>query len=325
MDHLGGPRRLPQRIIFMGTPEFARPSLLALIEAGVPPVLVVTQPDRPAGRGHVLKASPVKEVALEAGIEVLQPATLKDPSVQDRLRSASPDMIAVAAFGQILPKAVLAIPPLGCVNVHASLLPRHRGASPIARAIWEGDSETGICIMKMEEGLDTGPVFLAKALPIAQDATAGSLEPTLAQLGARLLVHLLPEIAAGTLTAVPQDESRATLAPRIKREQAHMDFGHAAAALERQVRAFQPWPVCFIRIAGEEIRVLRAAVGGATPDGAPAGSVLPGPGLAVACGDGRVLHLLNVQRPGKKPMSASELMRGFPIPQETDLSIRSEP
>jgi methionyl-tRNA formyltransferase len=308
---------LPARIVFMGTPEFACPSLRALLKAGVRPVLVVTQPDRPAGRGHAMKIPPVKMVALERELDVFQPATLKDPASQERLRAASPDLIAVAAFGQILPKAVLEIPPLGCVNVHASLLPRHRGASPIARAIWEGDSQTGVCIMRMEAGLDTGPVFLRESVPIPPDATTGSMEAVLADLGARLLVEALGGIASGNMTADPQDDSLATLAPRIKRQQGLVDFREGAARLERQVRALQPWPGAFIRLGGEEIKVWRAAVGGATPGGIPPGTVIPAGGLAVACGDGRLLHLVEVQRAGKRPIAAPEFLRGFPVPPGT--------
>jgi methionyl-tRNA formyltransferase len=308
---------LPARIVFMGTPEFACPSLRALVDAGVRPVLVVTQPDRPAGRGHAVKIPPVKVLAMEAGIDVFQPATLKDPAAQERMRAASPDLVAVAAFGQILPKIVLEIPPLGCVNVHASLLPRHRGASPIARAIWEGDSHAGVCIMRMEAGLDTGPVFLRESLPIPPDATTGSLEPVLAELGARLLVTALRGIASGTMTAEPQDDSLATLAPRIKKQQGLLDFREGAARIERQVRALQPWPGAYLHLCGEEIKVWKASVGGGSPEGTGLGTVVPGGGLAVACGDGRVLHLVDVQRAGKRPMTASEFLRGFPVPPGT--------
>lgn len=307
---------LPRRIVFMGTPEFAAASLRALLAAGLTPSLVVTQPDRPAGRGHGLRESAVKSLALRGGLEVFQPVSLKAPDAQERLRAAGPDIVLVAAFGQILPKAVLEIPPHGCVNVHASLLPRHRGASPLAHAIWEGDSETGVCIMRMEAGLDTGPVFAREALPIPPDATTGTLDPLLAEVGARLLVRSLPGIVSGTLRAEPQDEARATVAPRLRREQGSLDFREGAARLERQVRAFLPWPICFVRLGGEEVKVLGAAVGGDAPPGAPPGTLLPKPSLAAVCGDGRLLHLTRVQRPGKRPVSADEFLRGFPIPPD---------
>lgn len=313
----------PQRIVFMGTPDFARTSLAALIGAGPKPVLVVTQPDRPAGRGHALKSSPVKALALEEDIEVFQPATLKDPASQERLREARPDLVVVAAFGQILPRAVLDIPELGCVNVHASLLPRHRGASPIARAIWEGDDRTGVCIMRMDTGLDTGPVFLREAIPVPPDATAGSLEPILASLGAELLLRALPEIASGRWVPEPQDESLATLAPRIRREQGSLHFQQVAVRLERQVRALQPWPGAFVRLGGEEIKIRRASVGGAALPGERPGTVRSEGGLEVVCGDGRLLHLVEVQRPGKRPVSSAEFLRGFKVPPGTTLEVSS--
>ena len=264
-----------------------------------------------------MRIPPVKALAQELGLEVFQPASLKDPSAQERLRAASPDLVAVAAFGQILPRAILDIPLLGCVNVHASLLPRHRGASPIARAIWEGDDRTGVCIMRMEAGLDTGPVYLRESVPIPPDATTGSLEPVLAAMGARLLVKALGGIASRTMVAEPQDDSLATLAPRIKKRQGGLDFRDGAARLERQVRALQPWPGTFLRLGGEELKIWKAAVGGAVPEGPIPGTVIPVGGLAVACGDGKALHLVEVQRAGKRPMTASEFLRGFPVPPGT--------
>jgi methionyl-tRNA formyltransferase len=310
---------LPKRILFMGTPEFARVSLEALLAAGGKPVAVFTQPDKPAGRKRVLQTPPVKALAAAHGIEVLQARTLKDPEVISRIRGLSPDVIAVVAYGKILPKPVLDVPRLGCVNVHASLLPRHRGAAPIAHAIWAGDESTGVCTMRMEEGLDTGPVYRARAIPIPPDATTGTLTPVLAALGAELLVETLEELQSGSLQAVPQDGSRATLAPRIRSEEGRLDFSRAAALLERQVRAFDPWPGTHIEVRGERVNVLSSALGPAAPPASAPGEVIAGPGLGVACGDGCVLYLARIQREGRKAMPSAEVLRGFPIPPGTRL------
>jgi methionyl-tRNA formyltransferase len=309
--------QLPSRIVFMGTPQFALASLDALLAAGVSPLAVYTQADKPAGRGRHLAAPPVKRRALEVGLEVRQPNTLKVPEVIEELRRFEPDVIAVAAYGKILPQAVLDIPPLGCVNVHASLLPRHRGASPIANAIWEGDERVGVSIMKMEAGLDTGPVYLAKGITTPQGATTRTLTPVLAHLGAALLVEALEGIAAGVLTPVAQRDEEATLAPRLLAEQGRLDFGRPALYLERQIRAFDPWPGCYVEFEGERIKVLAGAIGGATSR--VPGEVLEGPGLSVACGDGLSLVLTTIQRAGKRPLPTSEVLRGFKIPQGTRL------
>jgi methionyl-tRNA formyltransferase len=307
----------PARVVFMGTPAFAVASLDALLAAGIRPVAVYTQADKPAGRGRQLTPPPVKVRALEEGLEVLQPASLKTPEAQAELKALDPDLIAVAAYGKILPQAVLDVPRLGCVNVHASLLPRHRGASPIARAIWEGDPEVGVSIMRMEAGLDTGPVYLARGFATPPGATTGTLTPRLAQLGAQLLLEALPAIEAGTLNAVPQRDEEATLAPRILPEQGRLDFSRPAASLERQIRAFDPWPGCTIEVGEERIKVLSAEVG--SDVSAPPGEILTGPGLAVACGGGSSLILTTIQRAGKRPLPASEVLRGFKIPQGTRL------
>lgn len=308
---------LPARIVFMGTPTFAVATLDALLVGGVRPLAVYTQADKPAGRGRQLTPPPVKVRALEAGLEVRQPASLRTPEALEDLKALAPDLVAVAAYGKILPQAILDVPRLGCVNVHASLLPRHRGASPIAKAIWEGDPDVGISIMRMEAGLDTGPVYLARGFPMPAGATTGTLTPLLAELGARLLVEALPGIDAGTLHPVPQRDEEATLAPRNQPEEGRLDFERSAASLERQIRAFDPWPGCSIDVGGERIKVLSAEVGPAT-QGQP-GEVLPGPGFRVACGEGTSLVLNVIQRAGKRPLPASEVLRGFQIPSGTRL------
>jgi methionyl-tRNA formyltransferase len=314
---------LPRRIVFMGTPEFAAASLGALIAAGSPPEAVFTQPDKPAGRGKHLVEPPVKRAALEAGLRVLQPGTLKEPGIREAIAGLRPDVIAVAAYGKLLPKAVLEIPPLGCVNVHASLLPRHRGASPIAHCILAGDAVTGVSIMRMEEGLDTGPVYLTGEIGVPPDATTGSLTPVLAELGARLLVKALRRIAAGDLPPLPQEEARATLAPRIRAGEGLLDFRCPSRELERRVRAFFPWPCAHLFVRGERVKVLSAAVGPPSPEKAFPGEVLDGPGLRVACGDGGSLLVGQMQREGKRPLPSAEVLRGFKIPKGTDLSPKA--
>lgn len=303
---------LPSRIVFMGTPDFALASLDALLASGVKPLAVFTQSDKPAGRGHAMTPPPVKRRALEQGLAVRQPLTLKDPKTIAELEALRPDVIAVAAYGKLLPPNVLDIPPLGCINVHASLLPRHRGASPIAHAIWAGDLEVGISIMRMEAGLDTGPVYMARGIPLSHDATTGTLTPLLAHLGADLLIETLRGLKEGILRPSPQADHLATIAPRLKAEQGRLDFNRPAAELERQIRAFNPWPRTYFEISGERISVLSATLG--PPTRQSPGEVLPGPGFCVACGDGNSLLLGIIQRAGKRPLSASEVLHGFKIP-----------
>ncbi len=308
---------LPERIVFMGTPEFACPCLEALVEAGAAPVLVVTQPDRPSGRGRRLKPPPVKEISEKHGIPVFQPAKVKHPEAQEKLRNLRPDVIVVAAFGQILPQSLLDIPRLGCVNVHASLLPRHRGASPVAAAIREGDGETGVTIMRMEAGLDTGPAYLEERVPIPDGVTTGGLEETLSEVGASLLVRALPGIADGSLEPVAQDDSMATYAPRLKREDGLLDFSLSSVSLERQVRALNPWPGGWFEYGDEIIKVWEAAVGPPSPGNVPSGTTLDRPPLSVVCGDGGSIILKTIQRRGKRALPSEEVMRGFKIPPGT--------
>lgn len=293
------------RIIFAGTPEFAAASLLALIDSGRVPCAVLTQPDRPAGRGKNLTASPVKQVALAHDVPILQPATLKDEGSVVALEALRPDIMIVAAYGLILPQSVLDIPRMGCLNVHASLLPRWRGAAPIQAAILAGDDESGVCLMAMEAGLDTGPVFVCRAMAIGERETAGELHDRLAAAGSELLVQHLDEIIAGKLAAKPQEDDLATYAPKVKPADAMLDWHEPAIDLVRRVRAFNPVPGAWFMIGDERIKCW-AAQSQAGVD-APAGTVIAaGPdGIDISCGEG-VLKLETLQRPGKRPVTAAE-------------------
>jgi len=299
----------PLRIAFAGTPHFALPALRALLGSAHRVVGVLTQPDRPAGRGRQLRASPVKLLALEAGLPLAQPPTLKTPESRVELLSWAPDVLVVVAYGLILPPAVLALPPLGCVNIHGSLLPRWRGAAPIQRAILAGDAETGVTIMQLDEGLDTGPMLLERHRHIGTHDTAGDLHDALAELGAAALLEAIDGLAAGTLKARAQPAAGANYAPKIDKAEARLDWSASAVELDRRVRAFNPWPVAETRFAGEPLRVLRASVAAGT---GAAGETTPGTllgigddGLRVACGEG-VLAVGELQRAGKRPVAARD-------------------
>jgi methionyl-tRNA formyltransferase len=292
-------------ILFAGTPEFARTSLCALVESGDKPVVVLTQPDRPSGRGKKLTASPVKIYAQSQGIEVWQPATLKDPEVVDRIAAISPDIIIVAAYGLILPQAVLDIPKVGCLNVHASLLPCWRGAAPIQQAILNDDVETGICLMQMEAGLDTGPVFASAATPIAPAETAGELHDRLATMGGELLAIALPDILNGKLVAIPQNDEAATYAGKIRRQDAAIDWDREAAEINRRIRAYNPVPGAWFELDGENIKCWKAEVADGI-EGHSGKIVEAGKsGIVVTCGSG-ALRLLDLQRPGRKRVTGAE-------------------
>jgi methionyl-tRNA formyltransferase len=304
------------RLAFMGTPDFAVPALAALIEAGHDVATVYSQPPRPAGRGHKLQPSPVHMFAESRSLAVRTPVSLRSPEALADFVALGLDVAVVVAYGLILPKAILATPRLGCLNVHASLLPRWRGAAPIQRAILAGDTETGITIMQMDEGLDTGPMLLQERTPIGADDTGATLHDRLSEMGAEAIVAALDGLAAGRLTPAPQPAEGVTYAAKLTREEARLDWSKPAAALERQVRAFDPWPGAWFEIGNERVRVLKARIGGAVS--AAPGTVRDGT-LSVACGDGIALDLVEVQRAGRKAMSAAEFLRGFPLPGATVL------
>ena len=301
------------RIVFAGTPAFAVPCLQTLLRGPDRPLAVYTQPDRPVGRGRALQAGPVKQAALDAGIEVRQPERLRDAPTLDALRALQPDLIVVVAYGLLLPQAVLDIPRLGCWNVHASLLPRWRGAAPIQRAIEAGDSETGVCLMQMERGLDTGPVLLRLATPIEPQETAGELHDRLALLGAEVLGDGLGLLRAGLIPHPrAQNEAGVTYARKLDKAEARLDWTQPAAVLARRVRAFSPWPVAEVELLGERLRVHRArAIDSA--GGQPPGSVIAAgaDGIDVACGEG-VLRLLSVQRDGGRVLPAGDYLNARP-------------
>ena len=299
------------RIVFAGTPEFAVPSLRVAVRHGQV-VAVYTQPDRPAGRGRGLAASPVKREALAAGLPVLQPQSLRDRQAQDTLRALQPDLMVVVAYGLILPRAVLAIPVHGCWNVHASLLPRWRGAAPIHRAIEAGDTETGVCLMQMEKGLDTGPVLLRAATPIHADDSGGGLHDRLAELGAGTLTAGLAHLRNHNALppAEPQDHAHATYAHKLDKAEATLDWQRAATELACKVRAFSPWPVAEATLDDERLRIHHAvAIEGR---GEPGTVIAAGrEGIDVACGEG-ALRLVTVQRDGGKALAAADYLNARP-------------
>lgn len=301
------------RIVFMGTPDFAVPSLQALLDAGHEVGLVVTQPDAARGRGKKIRFSPVKNSGLKAGAEILQPVKVKgNGTFLQRIREYDPELMVVAAYGQILPEEVLNLPPLGCINVHASLLPRHRGAAPIQRAILDGDQVTGVTIMQMAEALDAGDI-LARAEAEVDHKTAGQLHNELAELGAALLTDTIPRIANGTIRPVPQDDAMATYAPMIFRQDGQIDFSDSPEVIERQIRGMNPWPGAFTSYR-ENIMKIWAARVGTQQSSRPAGSILNASddGIVIACGGGSLVAEV-IQMPGKRKMSAAEWLRGHKI------------
>jgi methionyl-tRNA formyltransferase len=295
------------KIVFMGSPDFALPTLSALARE-YQVVGVVTQPDRASGRGRELKAPPVKSLALELGIPIIQPEKLKQPDAMDQLRAWSPDLIVVAAFGQILKKDVLELPHHGCINVHASLLPRWRGAAPINAAILAGDEETGVTIMKMDVGLDTGPMLKMKSTRIGPDDTAGSLFQVLSQVGADLLLETLPDYLSGKLIPQPQPDEGATYAPMLKKEDGLLDFSKPAIELERRVRAMNPWPGAWMIWNGNPLKVMRASIstGG---NNQPGRRIITEGKPAIQSAEG-ILILEEIQPAGKKVMSGKSFITG---------------
>lgn len=296
------------RLIFAGTPEFAALALRAIIDAGHQVPLVLTQPDRPAGRGMSLHASPVKQLALSAGIEVFQPLSLKDAAAQERVRAVEADVMVVAAYGLILPQAVLNMPRLGCINIHASLLPRWRGAAPIQRAILAGDSVTGVCIMQMEAGLDTGPVLLSAELPITADDTSATLHDKLATLGAQLIVNALGCLP---LPAIVQPDAGVTYAAKIEKSEAALDWRQPPGALIRRIRAFNPFPGAISSLDGSPLKIWCAEL---TSECGEPGVVLAADkrGIVVACGEG-ALRLTELQKAGGKRLPVQQFLAGTAV------------
>ena len=311
------------RVAFAGTPDFALPALAAL-QSHHEVIGVLTQPDRPSGRGRHLTASPVKIAAVADELPLAQPSTLRSEAARAQIASWRPDVLVVAAYGLMVPPEVLALPPLGCLNIHASLLPRWRGAAPIERAILAGDARTGISIMQMDAGLDTGPVLLERRIEISPTHTGGSLRAELAVLGAATLIEALSAFAAGGLIPKPQDEQGATYAPRIAKAEARIDFRGDALGIERQVRAFNPEPIAETRLEGEQLRIFAArALSGADESlSSETDGKISDPGviryvkdgfMVVQCGRGR-LAVSEVQRPGRRPISVRDLSHALVLP-----------
>jgi methionyl-tRNA formyltransferase len=297
------------RLIFAGTPDFAARHLAALLDSRHRLLAVYTQPDRPAGRGKKLQRSPVKELAESRGIAVHQPASLRSITEQAVLAELEPDLMVVVAYGLILPQAVLDIPRFGCLNVHASLLPRWRGAAPIQRAIEAGDAETGITIMQMDAGLDTGDMLASARCPIGGDTTSASLHDELATIGAPLLLQVLDDLSRCRANAEPQDDALATYAGKIRKEEAAIDWSRGADLLDRAIRAFNPSPVCYSTLSGDRVRIWQAQPAGTAALPEPPGTILrtDRDGILVNCGKGQ-LRILRLQLPGGRALSAGEVL-----------------
>lgn len=301
------------KIAYAGTPDFAVTPLEALFGAGFRPLVILTQPDRRAGRGRKLQSSPVKQCAMRHGVRILQPESLQEVSIQSELELLQLDLLVVTAYGLILPAAVLKIPRYGCWNIHASLLPRWRGAAPVQRAIEAGDSRSGVCIMQMAAGLDTGPVFLCRETPIGIKETGGTLHDRLADLGAGALLECLEQLESGDMPIpLAQDGTKATYANKLEKNEAEIDWNTPADVLERRIRAFNPWPVCWCDLQGERLRIWAAELAGPTSEE---------PGTIVAAGHdgieiaafGGLIRLLEVQRPGSRRMTAEQYLSAHPV------------
>jgi len=300
------------KLVFCGTPQFAVPSLERLVAAGFSVQLVVCQPDRPQGRGMELAAPPVKQAAQRLGLPVVQPEKIKkNEEFQKQLTDLHPDAIVVVAYGRIIPPWMLHLPPMGNINVHASLLPKYRGAAPIQWSLASGETVTGVTTMLLDEGLDTGDILLKRQMPIAPDDTAATLAPRLAELGADLLVETLLELKRGTLEPVPQDDSLATLAPLLKKEDGLVDFSRSAREIHNRLRGFQPWPGAYTHFRGKSLKIIAARVSDSVPQLSPGELRMSNDKLLAGCGSGAVLELLQVQPEGKKAMSVSEFISGY--------------
>lgn len=300
---------MDKRIIFAGTPEFAAVHLKALLDAGIKPVAVYTQPDRPAGRGHKLTPSPVKALALEAGIEVFTPENFKDEEEIKKFEDLKADLCIVVAYGIILPQRVIDAPKCGCINVHGSILPKYRGAAPIQRALLDGEEETGVSIMKLTLKLDAGDVYSVATLKIEKNDTSATLFAKLADLGAMTLLIALPKIFDGSLKAVPQDEDAVTYAMKISKEEAHINFNQSAEVVDRTIRGLNPWPVATTELNGIKYKVFMSCVEYGTTELEPGRIVnVDKDGINVACAQG-IVKLITIQAPGKGPVKAADLAR----------------
>lgn len=309
------------KIMFMGTPDFAASILKKIIQAGHEVIAVVTQPDKEKGRGKELSSPPVKELALEHGLTVYQPVKVRNPEFIQLVREMAPEAIIVAAFGQLLPKELLDIPPFGCINVHASLLPKYRGSAPIQYAIMNGEEETGVTIMYMDVKLDTGDMILKKSIPIAKDETGGSLHNKLAELGADLLIEALDQIVAGTAERIPQEDSEATLVKMLDKDMGNIDFTAPAIVIERLIRGLNPWPSAYTRLDSKTLKLWRAEVE-ELPMKAEPGEVIETRKDAIVIATGEdALVIRELQLEGKKRMTADAFLRGYPIPVGTKLGL----
>ena len=303
---------MTEKIIFAGTPEFACPALKILVDMCAGPEMVLTQPDRRSGRGQKFKISPIKKYAISEDILVRQPEHLNDVGFISELNNIKPDVIIVAAYGLILPKDILSIPRYGCINIHASLLPRWRGASPIQSAILAGDEDTGISLMSVEEGLDSGPIFCSESITIGESETYGELHDRLAILGAKLLKGNLGKILSGNLHSEPQDSNKVTYARKIKKIKTRINWDSSNASINRQIRAYNPYPTAFFQFKGEKIKCWKAKIG--CNNGGPAGKVINfgAEGIEVACGQGSLI-ITEIQRPGRRRLHATKLAQQYDL------------
>lgn len=301
----------PLRIVYFGTPGFALPSLDALLESRHQVVAVVSQPDRPRGRGQQVQPTPTRQIALAHGVPVLQPPKIRDEGFLAEIRGYAPDLGVVAAFGRILPDVLLAIPRLGMINVHASILPKYRGAAPVQRAVLAGEKETGVSIMRVVSELDAGPTFSIRRLPIGPDETSGDVEARLARLGAEALIPVVDDLAAGRASETPQDASQATFAPKVTKEESEIDWSAPADVIRNKVRGLQPWPLASTHLAGHRY-VLRLTECVTERPGSDPGRVLRAEGgdLVVACGEDTALRILEIQPEGRRTMPARDFLAG---------------